>query len=230
MARARLGFALSDVRGNMNGVVVTKTRAGLAVRGMPKYKYPKLPSVMQGADRLKAVSAVWSGMSLDQSQAWRRYAESLTKRNPITLETYAPTAKNAFIGLATKFLQINPGGEVPVWPPAADFLGDDLALTILDSSMVDGSIKRKDEEGGVTFRASSPNTPGVAVEILMQKLLNVHRSPTKFYKSVLFHTFAAGSLDLTLPLDPGYYAFGWRFVNMETGQMTGLRTFPVLEV
>ena len=219
MARARLGFALSDVRGNMNGVVVTKTRAGLAVRGMPKYKYPKLPAVMEGADRLKAVSAVWSAMTLDQSQAWRRYADSLTKRNPITLETYAPTAKNAFVGLATKFLQANPTGEIPVWPPAADFLGDDLSLEMLDSS-----------GGEIVFHASSPNTPGVAVEIMMQKLLNVHRSPTKFYKSVLFHTFTPGSLDLTLPLDPGYYAFGWRFVNMETGQMTGLRTFPVLEI
>lgn len=219
MARARLGFALSDVRGNMNGVVVTKTRTGLAVRGMPKYKYPKLPAVMEGADRLKAVSAVWSGMNLDQSQAWRRYAESLTKRNPITLETYAPTAKNAYVGLATKFLQINPTGEIPVWPPAADFLGDDLEIDLT----VPGP-------GEVVFTASAANSPGVAVEIMMQKLLNVHRSPTKFYKSVLFHTFVEGSLDLTLPLTPGYYAFAWRFVNMATGQMTGQRTFAVVQV
>ncbi len=274
MARARLGFALSDVRGAMDGQVVVKTRAGLAVRGMPKYKYPKTPEVMEGAERLRMATAVWKGMDLAQSMAWREYAETISKVEPVTLTRYSPTAKNAFIGLATKFLQINPDGEVPVWPPAADFLGDDLVVKVLGPSVLGSSVGDSGEIGGraevlgssvlgssvdsfadlhpptpssstfaelgprgrgagsgdVVFQASAPNTPGVAVEILIQKLLNVHRSPTKFYKSLLFHTFLPDELDLTVALEPGYYAFAYRFVRRSTGQMTGLLKLPIIQV
>ncbi|HZH98804.1 MAG TPA: hypothetical protein VEX38_07515 [Fimbriimonadaceae bacterium] len=76
--------------------------------------------------------------------------------------------------------------------------------------------------GRVRFTASGPNSPGVTTEFLVQKLPNIRRSPTKFYKSAAFHTFTAEMPQAELELDPGVYCFAYRFVHVQDGQSTGL--------
>ena len=83
---------------------------------------------------------------------------------------------------------------------------------------------------GVRFAATSANSAGVVTELLVQPLKNVRRAPGKFYKSTAFVTFASGSLTYDLPLNPGAYAFAYRFVNPTTGQATGERLLGVVEV
>jgi hypothetical protein len=209
MARARLSSIYADLRGTVGKSVLAQTKYGLAVRGKPKYKYPVQPAVKESADRFSAAQNIWSALTFDQAQAWQRYAQTITKTEPVTQKTYSPTAHCAFIALATKYLQVNPAGSVPVLPPDSDFLGDDVVLEILETLPT-----------GVRFRASGANASGVVTEILAQRLPNVRRSPTKFYKSAAFHSFASGALDFDLSLDEGVYAFAYRFVRAETGQST----------
>lgn len=208
MARAALSGLFQDVRGRLGEDVIIMTRQGLAVRGRPKYRYPKIAAVEAGNQRLKLATLAWNDLGIKQVELWRTYAASLSRTEPVTGKRYSPTAKSAFIGLATKFLQINPEGEVPTLPPLTDFTYDNLVMSV------------ENHPGGVRFVASAPNSVGTATEILMQKLPNERRSPGKFYKSLLFHTFNSGSLTLNVALEPGVYAFAYRFVRPATGQAT----------
>lgn len=208
MAKTRLSATYTDLRGRLGKQVIARTRNGLVTKSVPRYRYPKNPARELGSMRMQLATAAWNEMSLEQADAWRNYASTLRKIEPVTLQEYSPTAKNAYIGLATKFLQINPEGEIPLWPPTSDFIGDDLVVTCQSIA------------GGVRFTASAQNSPGAATEILFQKLASVHRSPTKFYKSMLYHTFETGDLELDVPLEAGLYAFSYRFVKVSTGQMT----------
>lgn len=216
MARARLGMAFQDVRGAMGSEVVIGTRAGLAVRGKQRYKYPVQPSVRACAGRMVQANAAWNELTLAQVEAWRVYADGLSRVDPVTLQRYSPTAKNAFVGLATKFLQINPSGTIPVWPPSDDFVADSLRVSVTAAS------------GGVLFAASGDNTSGTLTELLVQPLKNIRRLPGRDYKSLAFHAFDGSAL--FVGLEPGAYAFAFRFVRASTGQATMLMPIGVAEV
>ena len=209
-------MAFQDVRGAMGSEVVVGTRAGLAVRGKQRYKYPVQPSVRAGAGRMVQANAAWNELSLAQVEAWRVYADGLSRVEPVTLQRYSPTAKNAFVGLATKFLQIDPLGTIPVWPPSSDFVGDSLKVTVAASS------------GGVLFAASGDNTSDTLTELLVQPLKNIRRLPGRDYKSLAFHSFDGSPVFVAL--EPGAYAFAFRFVRASTGQATILMPIGVAEV
>lgn len=220
MARARLSMAFEDVRGRMGQSVVSRTQGGLVTKRLPKYKYPKIPAVEQGAERMRQANAAWNELTLAQAQAWQGYAETLFRTDPITGTRYAMSAKSAFIALTTKLLQMHPSQPIPAWPPLDGFIGDGVGLEVSSP-----------HSHVVRFSASGPNSPGVVTELMVQKLANVRRSPSKFYKSLVFHAFEPGALTLDVTLDPGVYAFAYRFVRATTGQMTpmvGLGTVEVL--
>lgn len=207
-------MAFQDVRGRMNDQVVTRTRSGLITKHRPTYKYPKNAAVQAGNARLSAAMALWNDLTADEVAAWRRYADTLARRDPVTLEPYSLTAQKAYVGLAVKVLQISDFrfqiadcrlGEVPRMPPTSDLLGDNL------------TVSAEAIEGGVRFTPSSPNSEGVVTELMFQKLPNPRRAPVKFYKSLAFVAFD-GPTDIDL--EPGIYYFGYRFVNATTGQMT----------
>ena len=100
-------------------------------------------------------------------------------------------------------------------PPTSDFVGDDLTVSV---SAVAGVIR---------FTPSAPNSPGVVTELMFQKLPNPRRSPVKFYKSLAFAALV-GPLDV--PMEPGLYALGYRFVRASTGQMTDMMPVGVVTV
>lgn len=210
-------MAFQDLRGGFNGQVLTRTRAGLTTKSKPKYKYPKNPNVLQGVERLRRASEVWRTLSVDQTAAWRDYASQIVMCDEVTRAHYSPSPKNVFIGLATKFLQVDPQGEVPPSPPTDDFVGDGW---LLSASVV---------PGGVKFSAPSANSPDTTTELLVQPLLNARRSPTKFYKSAGFHTFT-DDLSYELSLSPGFYAMEYRFVKVTTGQVSLSMPLGTVEV
>lgn len=218
MARAKLSMAFTDLRGRMGDEVLVLTKSGLAVRGRPTYKYPKNANVEMGTQRFKAAIAVWNELDLAQFQAWQRYAEGIDKRDPITGKQYSPTAKTAFIGLSTKVLQIDPQASIPVLPPTEELIADAMVLGVGATAT------------GVTFTATGSNAADTSTEILFQKLLNVRRSPSTFYKSLLFHRFTLAEPTLEVPLEPGVYAFAYRFVRPTTGQTTLMHKLGVIEV
>ncbi|HZH97545.1 MAG TPA: hypothetical protein VEX38_01125 [Fimbriimonadaceae bacterium] len=209
MARAALSSTLSQARGRVGNDLIVKTRGGWAVRPRPKYKQFPHPEAAAARARLRQAVDAWYSLDLPQVEAWRAYARTVRKTDSLTGEHYSPIAYNVFVGLTTRFLQATPGGEIPLWPPTTDFPGDDVVLEVEAIA------------GGVRFTASGPNTPGVTTELMVQKLPNIRRSPTKFYKSAAFHAFIPESPQAELELDPGVYCFAYRFVHVQDGQSTG---------
>lgn len=208
MAKARLGMAFADLRGGMNSHVLVLTRSGLSVRRKPRYSYPVDPAVREGTLRLEAASTIYSTFSASEAAAWRRYAASLARIDPITGKNYSPAGRNAFIGLAVKFQQVNPGAEVPRTPPVGEFMGDTVSM----SASVEG--------GAIRFTASHANAPGVTTELMLQKLKNIRCMPGKVYKAAAFVSFAPGSLWADVPVEAGVYAAATRFVETATGRQT----------
>lgn len=146
-------------------------------------------------------------MTSVQVLAWTNYANSITKKNPISGHSYHPTAINEFVALAAKFLQVNPTGTIPLAPPTAAFAGDNILVT---ATPVANAIK---------FTASAANAKDVTTELLVQPLASKNRVPGKdAYRSKGFFAFAAGSLTTNVSLPPGNYAVAIRFVDSVTGQ------------
>jgi len=201
-------MAFQDLRGAMGREVVVRTRAGLAVRGKPRYRYPMNAEVALGANRMTEANAQWNTLTRQDVALWEAYASQIIRRDPVSMTSYSPTAKNAFIGLALKFLQVNPGQEAPRVPPASDFVGDPISLTA------------EAIPSGIRFLATGPNSAGVLTELLAQRLKNERCRPGKQYKSLGFHAFDGAPYEA--PFEPGVYALAMRFVRASTGQATDL--------
>lgn len=218
MAKAQLSATLSNASGPLAGQVVSRGRSGLVVRSKPKFRYPKNAAVQLGNYRLTAANAAWNTLSVTQFEAWNRYAETLTHHNRVSGEAYHPTGKNAFIGLAVKFLQVNPAGSIPLAPPAGSFVGDPILVSASPTPT------------GIAFAASGPNGPATLTELLFQPLKNARRSPGQFYKSGGFVAFSGPNPVETLVLPAGWYAVAYRFVEVSTGRSTPLQPLAKLEV
>jgi hypothetical protein len=219
MARAALSSTLSQARGRVGNDLIVKTRGGWAVRPRPKYKQFPHPEAAAARERLRQAVDAWYSLDFLQIEAWRAYARTVRKTSSLTGEQYSPIAYNVFIGLTTRFLQATPEGEIPLWPPHTVFAGESVTLEV-------GPVP-----GGVRFTASGANTSGVTTELMVQKLPNIRRSPTKFYKSAAFHTFTEADPLLDLDLEPGFYCFAYRFVHVQDGQSTGVEVMgSVVEV
>lgn len=168
---------------------------------------------------MQSASVIYSTFSASEAAAWRRYATTLARMDPVTGKQYTPAGRNAFMGLAIKFQQVNPGAEVPRTPPVGDFLGDTVSV----SASVEG--------GMIRFTASHANAPGVTTELMLQKLKNIRCMPGKVYKAAAFVSFAPGSLSADVDVEPGVYAAAIRFVETATGRQTFVMPLPgVLEV
>lgn len=218
MARTRYSAILADLRGRVGNEVFTRTRAGATTRRRPRYRYPVTPNVEAGNERFRAATAVWRELTLPEIEAWRAYASRQFRTDPVTETRYAMSARTAFTGLATKFLQINPEGSVPRLPPVSDFAGDELTLSVTPIA------------GGLHFTASEANTPGTETELLIQPLPNIRCAPKAFYRSAGFVEFTAGSLGQDVPLPVGGYAVAFRFVRVESGQATREVKIGIFEV
>ena len=178
MPKVNLGPIVSDVRGTVGEEVLTRGRAGEVLRRRPRYRYPQNPALTVTHERMKAVMRAWNTLDRAQALAWNAFASTLTRHNPVGGAAYHPTGQNAFVALATKFLQLHPTGAVPLTPPAAPFPPDTLQVAVAG------------DDGGLIFTASAPNTPPAVTELLVQRLVNGRRTPTAFYKSAAFTVFA----------------------------------------
>lgn len=218
MAKARLSGAFLDVRGRVGSEVLVLTSGGLAMRGRPKYKYPAKPAVQQGSERLRVANAAWNELTAEGARAWRAYAATLVRSSSSPGASSTPLAKNVFVGLACKFLQVSPGGTIPMTPPTTPFLGDRLEMEVVVVA------------GGLEIQASEPNSGGTTTEIMVQKLANPRRLPGPFYKSALFHEFTSSGESAFTALAAGSYALAYRFVEVATGQSVDPLLLGVVDV
>ena len=217
---AKMGYSpvVSEVRGAAGDEVFSRVRGASVVKGKPTYGFPVTPNQRVTSNYFKAAVTVYNTLTRPQVLAWNAFASTITRHDPLTGRQYHPTGQNVFMGLACKFLQINPAGAVPLVPPPGSFAGNRLTITATAAV------------GGIVFTASGPNNAPAQTELLLQKLASVRRAPTDKYISRAFAAFTAGSLSQGVAAVSGIYLPAYRFVNPVTGQMTDLLPLPEITV
>lgn len=219
MAKAELSVLLEGLSGKAGNVVFSKGKEGTQVKPHVKGHNPNTPAQQLIRENLSYASGIYRTLNPTQLEEWKNYAFNKIISDPLDGSKYKPSAFNAFMKLACKFLQATPGGTVPLTPPTTGFNGDEPNLTVTGGN------------SELTFTASEPNTAGVTTEILLQPLANANRKPqANGYRHKLFHTFTSGNLSLDVAVPVGYYAAGYRFVKTSTGQASQLQTLAVQTV
>jgi hypothetical protein len=217
--KAKLSMAFADLRGKDGSVVIQKGKSGLKLTPRNKARNPKSTAQTGVRNNMSKSSKLFAAMTATQAAAWNAYGATQTKRNAISGTTYTSSGINAFNALATKFLQVNPAGTVPMTPPTSVYTGDSITVTATSGI------------GQVTFTASGANSTSTKTELLLQPLKGKNRQPgAKGYRTKAFFQFAAGTLTTTVTVPAGYYAAGYRFVSTITGQETALIPLPVLTI
>ena len=233
-------MAFDGAAGGIGPYVVVRGRSGPVVRRQAVYKRRSTSEQAVQEGRLKAVAAVWSEFGAAEAQAWNSYAATIEKRDGVTGVAYSPSGYNAFSGLAYRILQMDATATVPVWPPSGRFIGDSVEVSVSDvaqaSAPADTGIAGRDAcatieaVGVLRFSASAPNAPGVVTELMIQRLVNLRRTPTPQYKSAAFVAFDPTHLTADVTVSPGIYACAVRFVERATGRTTGMQTLDVVTV
>lgn len=210
MAKAELGILLQDLRGKAGNAVFQGSRDGLVVRPWVAGSNPNTPAQQAVRANLAAAGAAWRSFSASQVQAWLNYSKTITKHNRVNGKTYHPTPFAAFVALATKFLQVNPGGTIPTTPPTSAFTPDGINWTVTPDT------------GKITFTPSAANSTNTTTEFLLQPLANANRKPQKkSYKSYGFHHFS-NTTPFDVNVGAGTYAVAIRYVNSQTGQESAI--------
>ena len=182
--------------------------------------------------RMERAGTAWETLSEASVFEWRRYAKGLVRKGSVSGDRYHPVAFNVFSGLFCKLQQIDAGAPVPLWPPQGSFMGDDIAVSVeavdvepLPPGRGRGGVHHDatlPQGGGILYLASGANAPGVLTELLYQKLPGRHRLPKAKYKSGGFRGFSEGDRESILPLEPGWYACAYAFVEASSGRTTAV--------
>ncbi|MEI6512663.1 MAG: hypothetical protein WCO51_05230 [bacterium] len=219
MAKVRYSVNLQDVRGKAGTSVFSKTISGNILRTGCMIKDANSAAQKSVRANFTKAATTFKSLTVQQEAAWQNYADTHVWTNPVSGFTYSPTANMVFVMLATKFLQINPNGSVPLLPPFSGFLGDAITLTAV------GDFAK------VTFTASGVNTTNVKTELMIAKLNSIHCKPEdNQFRTKAFTTFVTGTLTSTVLLPAGVYSPAYRFVNTITGQETAFLVLPTIQV
>lgn len=212
--KARPSMAFEELSGKDGQVVAVRSRYGTVLRPRTTPKNPKSAAQTFVRGNLTKAAKAFKSFNSTQLANWTTFANTITRKDPVTGQSYHPTAINAFVELAAKFLQATPAGTIPLTPPATAFLGDDVVITTTAAA------------GKITFTASKGNAANVATEFLVQPLASPNvKSQPGAYRSKGFFSFVTGTLSQDVAVTAGYWAVGYRFVNKLTGQETAV--FPL---
>lgn len=219
MAKIAYSAAINSIRGKMGTDVFTRARNGATSRIRVSGRNPKTGAQVAVRSNLTRAATAFKNLTPVQALQWNNYALTITRTNPVNGTTYNPSGISVFVQLASKFLQINPSGTIPVAPPTTGFFGDGISITATAGT------------GQVTFTASAANATNVRTELLVQNLRGRNRVPSaKGYRSRGFISFVAGTLTATVNVSAGPVAVGYRFVNTLTGQATQIFPISILTV
>lgn len=218
--KARLSMAFQDLRGKDGNIVIKNSRNGLILTPLVTPKNPKTPAQRAIRGYFTRATQTYEGMTPTQANLWKNYALTINETDPITGKNFHPTAINAFVGLTVKFLQLTPGGTIPMTPPAAPFSGDTIVVSASQG-----------DAGMIEFTANAANATGITTELLLQKLPNANATPDpNGYVHAGWKAYTSGSLVFELAVVPGVYSAAYRFVKNSTGQATPLTTLPITTI
>ena len=223
MARAALSVLLEGLRGKAGNVTFVKSREGTLVKPRVSPTNPQTKNQMAVRTALTQAAQAWTTLSADQVQAWNAYAALRPHLDNATNKITKSTGFNIFVKLTSKFFAVADtasGATFQTDPPTSTFVGD--AITVSATSVAPGVIK---------FQASGENSEDVTTELLLQRLPNANRKPSKQgYRVETYATFEGTPPVVTVDASAGYYVAAYRFVNTVTGQMTNLVYLPVFSV
>ncbi len=215
MAQASISVLLEGLRGKAGSVVFVNTKDGVIVRPRVSPANPRTAGQISARSNLSHAATLFKNMTQANAEQWSQHAQTQNSRNSETGKSRPLSGITAFTQLTSKFLQVNPGGTVPMTPPATAFTGDTVTITT------------QAHDGGLTFTASDANADGVTTELLLQRLPSQNRTPThNGYRTKRFYTFTDGALSIVVPTTPGWYVPAVRFVNTATGQASLLTPLP----
>ncbi len=218
MAKVVFAADIQAMRGKMGNSVFSRARNGNTVRTRVKGKNPRTSAQTGVRSNFSKAATSYKNMTPAQVSAWQVYAAGQIKHDSLSGLSYVPSGNTVFVGLAAKFLQINPTGTVPVTPPTAAFSGDSITVTAAGSS------------GKVIFTGSGNNSANIKTELLLQPLKSQNRAAANNgYRSKGFIAFAGTSLAQNVTVPAGFYVPAYRFVNTLTGQESLLVTLPVAQ-
>ncbi|MCW5939598.1 MAG: hypothetical protein KF884_01265 [Fimbriimonadaceae bacterium] len=219
MAKLKRTVIVGGLSGSSGPVTFKLTSEGTIVSERTSPSNPNTPAQQSARARFTSSARTYRGFSSSIVQQWDEFAESGLERDPVSGGQRFRDGINAYIGLASKFLQATPNGTPPTTPPTTPFVAPNVTLTATGSA------------GKVTFTAGGPTPANVRTELLLQKLAGANRKPQSgAYRSRAFAAFVPGSLSADVTVGPGFYAAAYRFVNTQTGQATELQSIGVAQV
>lgn len=208
--KAKLSMAFEDLRGKDGNVVIRGSRTSLVLTPLRTPNNPDSANQRAVRAYFRTAAKTFATLTSQQLTAWKDYANTITKTDPVSGREYHPLAINVFIELTTKFLQNNPTGSIPLTPPTSAFIGDTISVSVTNPST-----------GVLRFTATAANSLGVTTELLIQKLPNANRKPNRNnYRHSAFKVFTAVSLTQDVNVPAGFYAAGYKFVRIASGQAT----------
>lgn len=161
----------------------------------------------------------WAALTDTQRLAWNDYGATRARTAPAWAEPNTQTGRGAFMTLSLKRLHAQPDADLLTGPPAGPFAGDTITVTAHAGA------------GEIEWRASGPNAPGVATELLVQKMRRIGGQPClEKYHAPAVIPFTEECLAATTPLLPGLWACAVRFICMDTGQTTACMFLLPVEV
>jgi hypothetical protein len=208
VAKSVLASPFGSISGRIGNLVVINYRDGRsAVRERVVPRNPRTPAQTAARERLALVQAAWSALSPPQIETWDAYARLVNRSLPATVR--ATSARNLFIALGTKVLQMDFTSAIPRSAPTDLFAGDSIPVITEAAG------------GQVVFSSEGQNGEGVATELLLASVAAyTSRPPLRAYRTKGFHQFAAGAPTFTVSVQPGWYAPAIRFVRVATGQVS----------
>ncbi len=219
MAKLKRTVIVGGLSGSSGPVTFKLTSEGTIVSERTSPANPNTAAQQAARLRFTTTSRTYKGFTSTQVQQWDDFAQSDLERDPVSGGRRFNDGINAYIALATKFLQATPGGTPPSTPPTAPYVPPTATVTVTGSA------------GKVTFTSSAPTPANTRTELLLQKLASANRKPQAgAYRSRAFAAFVPGTLSVDVPVGPGFYAAAFRFVNTLTGQATELQPISVTQV
>lgn len=219
MALISMGALAADIRNKVGSNVFTRTKSGNTVRIRIVPRNPRSTAQVTARANMTAAAKAYKALSSANVADWEAYALGITHHQKVSGQAFHPSAISAFTALASKFLQITPGGTIPTSPPATPYVPDTVTVTAAGGS------------GQVTFTGSADNAAGSKTEVLLQALASPNRTPSaNGYRNEGFSAVPNGTPVVVSGLAAGDYVPAYRMVKTATGEVGPLHTLATVTV
>lgn len=207
MAKVKLSPFSTALSGKMSNLTFSNTKEGTIMRERITPKNPRTAAQIAVRTAFTKATKQWANLTNANLAAWRDYTKTYSNVQETTDKSYNSDAFNAFVKLAAKWYAVNPSGTAPANPPTTTFNGDNITIGAIAGT------------GLVRFTASGPNASGVTTALLLARTGGRNRTANPGqYRERAYVTFTSGSLTASVNVPPGWYAAGYSFINIATGQ------------